>query len=388
MMSSTQPSNTPTVSEEEYRRRVSRAQVLLAARGLSALILTTEADIRYFTGFLTRFWESPSRPWFLVLPAVGRPIAVIPEIGAALMGRSWITDIRTWPSPDPVDDGLTLLADTLREVAGFRGRIGVPSGAESYLRMPLSGFESLKTLIAPLEISRAEGIVRDLRAIKSAAEIEMIRASCAIATRAFDRVGEIAQPGVPLAEVFRQFQILCLQEGADHVGYLAGGAGPGGYADVISPASDRPLQAGDVLMLDTGCVKEGYYCDFNRNFAIGAASDAQQSAHARLIEAVQAGMSVLRPGVSTREVFDAMADVCKLGPDAGRLGHGLGMQLTEGLSFSARDDGSVEAGMVVTLEPYVELPGGGIMVHEENFVVRADGPEALTRLSGPDLPVI
>ncbi len=62
----------------EFENRTSRAQRLMAENDISALLLTTEAEVRYYTGFLTRFWESPTRPWFVVLPASGAPIAVIP----------------------------------------------------------------------------------------------------------------------------------------------------------------------------------------------------------------------------------------------------------------------------------------------------------------------
>ena len=72
-----------TFPATEYQERVGRAQVMMAQSGLDALLLTTEPELRYFTGFLTRFWESPARPWFLIVPARGNPIAVIPSIGAA-----------------------------------------------------------------------------------------------------------------------------------------------------------------------------------------------------------------------------------------------------------------------------------------------------------------
>jgi Xaa-Pro aminopeptidase len=71
--------------------------------------------------------------------------------------------------------------------------------------------------------------------------------------------------------VFRRFQMLCLEEGADWVPYLAGAAGQGGYFDVISPATDAPLAPGDVLMLDTGAIRDGYFCDFDRNYSVGRA---------------------------------------------------------------------------------------------------------------------
>ena len=103
--------------EAEYRARLARAQALMDAAGLGAILITTDADIRWITGFLTRFWESPTRPWYVVIPAHGDPIAVIPSIGAPLMGSGWLRDIRTWAAPDYVDDGVSLLAEVLQEVA-------------------------------------------------------------------------------------------------------------------------------------------------------------------------------------------------------------------------------------------------------------------------------
>ncbi|MEY8840109.1 M24 family metallopeptidase, partial [Cribrihabitans sp. XS_ASV171] len=137
-------------------------------------------------------------------------------------------------------------------------------------------------------------------------------------------VPEIARVGVPLSEVFRRFQMLCLEEGADWVSYLAGGAGPDGYGDVISPATDAPLKAGDVMMLDTGVVRGGYFCDYDRNWSIGPASDAAKTGHARVIEATQAGFEAARPGTTAADLFHEMNAVLG-GGAAGRLGHGLGM---------------------------------------------------------------
>jgi Xaa-Pro aminopeptidase len=368
----------------EYQARVSRAQDMMAQAGLGALLLTTEPEIRYFTGFLTRFWESPSRPWFVVVPPVGAPVAVIPSIGAALMGATWITDIRTWPAPDPEDDGVNLLAATLDELA--QGDIGIPSGPETHLRMPQGDFARLQGKTARVFRDDA-GITARLRAVKSEAEIARIAHACQIAARAFDRVPEIAAPGVPLSQVFRRFQMLLLEEGADWVPYLAGGAGPLGYADVISPADETPLAKGDVLMLDTGAVWDGYFCDYDRNFALGPPDPRVASAHARLIEATQAGLAAAKPGVLACDVHAAMAQVCGAGEGAGRLGHGLGMQLTEGLSLTARDRTVLQSGVVITLEPGIETADGRILVHEENIVIRPDGAQPLSPLAD-DLTII
>jgi Xaa-Pro aminopeptidase len=366
--------------EAEYRARLARAQAAMAEAGLGALLLTTEPEFRYFSGFLTRFWESPSREWFLVIPAAGDPVAVIPEIGAALMASTWVADIRTWPAP--AGDGVPLLAEVLRELGG---PVGLPSGPESHLRMPLGDFARLKAAGGP-EFTDDAGIVAGLRAVKSDAEIDRIARACAVAARAFGRVGEIAGRGVPLDAVFRDFQRLLLAEGADWVPYLAGGAGPLGYADVISPARAEPLVPGDVLMLDTGAVCDGYFCDFDRNFAIGHAGEGARAAHARLIEATRAGLEAARPGARACDVWRAMADI--VGADDGRLGHGLGMQLTEGLSLRAGDESVLVPGMVITLEPVIATAPGRIMVHEEVIAITDGAARALSPLAGPELPVI
>lgn len=377
-------------ARSEYEGRVGRAQALMGEQGIDCLLLTTHPDLYYFTGFLTGFWESPTRPWFLLVPQSGQPVAVIPSIGEALMRKTWISDVRSWQSPDLTDDGVSLLAATIREILG-NGRIGIPDGHETHLRMPVADFGRLQNACKPVSIGGDGGIVRRLRMIKSDAEIGKIGMSCSIAGRAFARIGEIAAPGRPLAEVFRRFQMMCLEEGADQVRYLAGGAGPQGYDDVISPASEGPLAKGDVVMLDTGLVRDGYFCDFDRNFAIGQASDTIRSAHERLIEAAGAGFEAARPGASAADLFHAMDRVLTGGkaPEGnGRLGHGLGIQLTEWPSLIPSDTTLLEAGMVLTLEPGIATAGGNMLVHEENIVVTETGARWLTTPAAREIPVI
>ncbi|MEM8979800.1 MAG: Xaa-Pro peptidase family protein [Pseudomonadota bacterium] len=373
--------------EAEFVQRCERAQALMAKHNLAALLLTTEPEVRYFTGYLTRFWESPTRPWFLIVPAKGKPVAVIPSIGAALMGQTWIEDIRTWVAPDLIDDGIGLLGETLREVAGAKGVIGIPDGHESHVRMPLKDLDALRSELGAERFSGDQGILAELRMIKSDAEVAKIEEACAIAGRAFARAPSIARKGNGLDEVYRRFQMLCLEEGADWVPYLAGGAGKDGYGDVISPATQEPLRAGDVLMLDTGVVWDGYFCDFDRNWALGPPSAAVRDAHARLVEAVDATADIARPGKTASELFEVMNRSLGGGTDAGRLGHGLGMSLTEWPSLIATDHTVLESGMVLTLEPGLNI-GSKVMVHEENVLITEGTPRFLSPRIGPEIPVL
>ena len=90
---------------DEFEQRMARAQVVMCKLNLDGMLLTTETNVWYFSGYCTQFWQSPTRPWFLILPAVGKPIAVIPTIGIVGMSATWVDDVRTWPSPFPEDDG-------------------------------------------------------------------------------------------------------------------------------------------------------------------------------------------------------------------------------------------------------------------------------------------
>ncbi|MEO0830519.1 MAG: Xaa-Pro peptidase family protein, partial [Pseudomonadota bacterium] len=357
-------------AEAEFRARTARAQTLMENAGLSALLLTTAAEIQYYTGFLTRFWESPTRPWFVFIPANGDPVAVIPTIGVCLMAKTWITDIRSWNAPDYGDNGIGLLADALCEAVPQAGRIGMAHHIESHARVPLADLADLRGRLGGRCLTNDAAITRTLRMVKSEAEIAKISHAARIASRAFERVPQIARVGSALGEVFRAFQCLCLEEGADWVPYLAGAAGQNGYGDVISPATDEVLQASDVMMLDTGLVWDGYFCDFDRNFSVGEPSQSISDAHQTLLEATAAGFNVARPGNRMFDLYAAMAGVLGSRAGPGRLGHGLGVQLTEWPSILPTDDTVLEAGMVLTLEPCISTQTDKILVHEENIVIR------------------
>ncbi|WP_407492478.1 M24 family metallopeptidase [Pseudooceanicola sp. MF1-13] len=374
---------------DEFRGRVARLQHQMTADGLDALFLTSAADIFYVTGFLTRFWESPARPWFLIVPATGDPVAVIPSIGAELMGRTWVPTIRTWDAPHPSDDGVSLLVDTLCDLLPDTARIGVPMGLETHLRMPIGDYDRVAKSIAPRRFEDATDAVQRVREIKTDAEVEAIRTACTIAGRAFDRVPEFAAKGRPLDQIFRDFQSVLLQEGADWVSYVAGGTGPDGYTDVISPASDTPLEVGDILMLDTGAVRNGYFCDFDRNYAVGPSSDTARRVHDALWQATEDVLNALRPGMLASDVHRLLSEgLVKRGaqPGGGRLGHGLGITLTEWPSFTPLDGTPLREGMVLTLEPGAMTDQGRMLVHEENIVMRANGAELLSPRAPLELP--
>ena len=128
--------------------------------------------------------------------------------------------------------------------------------------------------------------------------------------------------------------------------------------------------------------------DFDRNYSVGPPSRDTRNAHAKLIKATHAAFEIASPGARASDLFQAMDQVVtggRGGSDAGRLGHGLGMQLTEPPSLISADDTVLEPGMVLALEPGIDTGQGRIMVHEENIVIRDTGAEWLSAPSGPDM---
>lgn len=379
-------------SAAEFESRTNKAQRLMAEAGIDALLLTTEPEVRYFSGFLTQFWQSPTRPWFLVIPASGKPIAVIPAIGADPMNKTWLDDVRTWSSPSPEDEGVSLLAEVLTEVGGHQFRLGIPEGPETHLRMPLADYRWLLRALPSVELVDATETVKTLRMVKSEAEIEKIAHVCDLISTVFESLPDELECGMTEVEVFRQFKIAALEQGVDDVPYLVGGAGPGGYQSIISPPSDRPIEPGDVLILDTGALFDGYSCDFDRNYGFHSATPASLQAYEQVFYATDAGFAAARPGATCSDVFDAMHEVLGSADDqdsnVGRMGHGLGMQLTEWPSNTAVDRTELLPGMVLTLEPSLGYGDGMTMVHEENILIEENGARFLSRRAPAKMPII
>ena len=369
----------------EFENRTARAQSMMLQSGIDALFLTTEADLRYYTGFRTLFWQSPTRPWFCIVPAQGKPIAIVPEIGAPLMKTTWVEDIRTWASPHENDDGISLVASSLAAYS----KVAMPMGRESIVRMAHLDLIDLQSRLQGVEFCDATPIIDAVRFVKSEAETEIQQKICGIASNAFAEAKNLFHEGQTLEAAFKAFKIELLKQGAEDVPYLVGGAGAGGYHDVISPPDETPLKNGDVFMLDTGATLQGYFCDFDRNFGIGSISSDVAKAHEKLWLATEAGLQAARPGATCAEIAKAMNSVLgeALG-NVGRCGHGLGTQLTETPSLIHWDHTQMKEGATMTLEPSVEIAGGGMLVHEENIVIRDGAPQLLSRRAPREMELI
>ena len=375
----------------EFETRVQRAQQIMQRKELDAVFVTTPPNVRYFTGFDSQFWESPTRPWFIVVPLSGKPIAVIPEIGAPEMALTWLNDIRTWPAPVPEDDGVSLLKETLDALPRRFGRIGAELGREMSLRMPVIDFLRLRDSLGS-EIVDGSPAIWQMRMVKTDAEIEHIHYICSIASDAYEALPTQIAAGESEREAVRKLRIDIARRGADATPFMPAISGPGGVAQIVCGPHDRIMEKGDILFIDTGSTFDGYFCDFDRNYAVGDLTPEAARAHEALWLATEAGIEAAVPGATTDDIWRAMnriiEDAGALGNNVGRLGHGLGLQLTEPPSHRPGDGTVIVENMVLTIEPGMEYALGKMIVHEENIAITRDGPRLLTKRAPREMPVI
>ena len=385
--------------ESEFKRRLAMLQNIMIRRNLGAVLFTSESEIRYFTGFMTQFWQSPTRPWYLIILSSGSPIAVIPTIGVPLMKDCFVGEIYSWSAPAEFDDGVTIVLKVIKEaLKSESNRLGLLMGRETVTRMPLSDIFKIKEALLGVEFIDIALEMQKIRMTKSSTEIEKIRYVCAVVSNVFATLSDWFIEDMKLIDLFRSFKIKALEMGVDDVSYLVGASGKGGYKDIIAPPTIQPVQNGDIFMLDTGCQWDGYFCDFDRNFAVNFATDEAFLAHTKLIDAIDKAVGVLKPGkVTSKDLYVAMDRVlrpdqgkaCSGGDDVGRYGHGLGIQLTESPSHTSWDETIIEPGMVLTLEPSIVYGKEKfLMVAEENIVVTESGVEFLSKRCERDLKVL
>ena len=376
---------------EEFEIRLERAQELLYENKLDALLITIPSNIRYFTGIDTHFWESPTRPWFLVVPLSGCLMAVIPEIGEKLFEKTFVKDIYTWSSPNIKGDDISPLKSLLDSMPSRFGAIGAELGKEMSIRMPVLDFGTLQSNFK-FNIVDGTSLIWKLRKVKTLNEIRKIEKVAQIVSDVFEKLPTFISADDSERDVAKKLKMEILKKGADNIPYLPVVSGVGGVSQIISNPTDKLISSGDFLFIDTGTTFDGYFCDFDRNFAIGQASDELKKTNEILWHATEEGIKNLVPGAKTKDIWKKInkkiEDFGFMIKGEGRYGHGVGLQLTEPPSISSFDNSIIQENMVLTIEPSLEYKPGKIIVHEENVFVSKDGPILLTKRAPKELPLI
>lgn len=393
------PQPVPAFPPAEFEDRIERARAAMRSARIDALLISGEPNFRYFTGDVSPSPYQPTRPKFFVLPLAGEPCAIVHEGGhIGLELTTWLKTFRTWPAPRPQDEGVSVVAETLRECATRFGRIGAELGPETRLGFPVADFLRLRDQLSPLQLVDAElPVLRHLRMLKSEAEIAKVRMICQIVSEGYDALTAQLEIGDTEWSACHKLQMEVLRRGASQAPKITGISGHYGYERSNVGPTDRVLGADDLLSIDSGCLYQFYWSDFCRHWAFGGVSDATRRAHEALYRATGIGIAAARPGRTMSEVWHAMAAALEAegfdtSSNVGRMGHGMGLSMPEPPSIGPGDHTVIEPGMILNIEPsaaYVAEDGRRkVMLHEEDIAVQAEGVEMLTLRAPAEIPVV
>jgi Xaa-Pro aminopeptidase len=266
----------------------------------------------------------------------------------------------------------------LKDLAGrLSGRIGFEADNVSY-----AGYETL--LAGSVEPIPRSGLVERLRAVKEPGELAAIKRACEITDRMFERLVEEPFAGRTEHEIAWTIVRLFQEVGADQVAFESIVASGPNAARPHSRATARKIGRGETVIIDTGCLVDGYTSDYTRTFVTGSVGEEIKEAYAVVLAAQQAGLAAIRAGVTGVEADGAARAVVDETSFAGTfghgLGHGLGLEVHEAPRMSTESTDTLAAGNVVTVEPGIYLEGRAGIRIEDNVVVTEAGSENYTGL--------
>ncbi len=245
-----------------------------------------------------------------------------------------------------------------------------------------AGFQDLRAACPEAEIVDVSEAVVQARQVKDAKEVETLRRACAIAVEAWEELLPYIQVGRSESEIAAELSYLMQQKGASGPSFRSIVASGPNSALPHYETADRRVQDGDFLLMDFGALYRGYASDVTRTVVVGRAGRKQRRIHEVVLDAQQAALAAMKPGVDGREVHLAAQRVIDATEFKDRfthgLGHSIGLAVHDGVAMRASVSLPLEEGMALTVEPGVYLPGYGGVRIEDDVLVTAEGVEVLT----------
>jgi Xaa-Pro dipeptidase len=396
-----------TMPRAEFQRRANRAKELLAKHKMDAMLLFSPQNWWYYGGW-TDVAQMHNWVWrsCMVISQDHDPILVGHGAFAWQTAlTTYIEDLRFWNETEtgkllgevilgkrPADDFWKLLSETLKDLKLNNGVLGIEKGPDIDTYLSFEEYDRLKDTLPGAKIVAADKLIWEQRSVKTPYEIDVIREGCKRACRVLKTAFESIRPGANELDVHQTFWRACADEGlfgspnaATWLCWTSNAAEQGGAFRWITGPVDRVIQEGDMGISDCGPTYKGYQMDFQRTFYVGNPPQKEIDLAKMAMEAEQATIDALKPGVTVGDAYTASLEALKkLDPMQDHIinfvGHGMGYSNHEPPWIIENEPTVVEEGMVFSVEVGAwdfEMQLVGAMP-EDIILVTKNGNENLT----------
>jgi len=361
----------------ERESRLERARSLMHENRIDAIALAGGTSLAYFTGIR---WGNSERLFTFVLPQKGRPFYVCPAFEEDRARESMAqapagleSKILTWQEDD---NPYALVAQGLRDAGFATGRLGIEE------RVPFVFSEGMRQASKGLALTSATPVTAGCRGIKSPAELKLMQLANDATLQVYEAAWKSLQPGMTNDE----FSDL-IAAGYRQTGFPGDASCQVDAWSALPHGSLRPqvIREGSIVLIDDGCVVEGYQSDISRTFVVGKPTDKMKRVFDTVHKAQSAALNAAKPGVPCQAV-DAAAR--KVVDDAGfgpgylhfthRVGHGIGMDGHEWPYLVKGNTQPLQANMTTSDEPGIYLRGEFGVRLEDDMYITPDGARWFT----------
>jgi Xaa-Pro dipeptidase len=360
--------------------RIKKVKSLMAEGGYESLFISPGPNQRYLTGL---HYDYPGDAWdtiitwdmitAAIIPLDGEPVLVAPRIS-----EKWVREVTKVDDVRPysgAENRKTILKDLLGDMRGILG-------TEEHL--PLKIYQQLVAAVPQTSIKNASEMLSHARLVKSEEEIECMRKAAGIVEKGVKVGREFIRESVTEKEVSVEVERAMREHGAEQISYCV--VQTGAKTATWDPPAECRVKKGDMFLMDLSATYDGYHADITRPTVVGEPSDKQEKVYKAVLEAQLKAIDTIRDGVRGGAVNDAARRVIdergygKYMPFG--IGHGLGLEAHETPHLTEYRDMemALRPGIVLTIEPTINLPGEfGIRI-EDDILVTSGGRESLTTL--------
>ncbi len=353
----------------DYPSRLRRLRARMSASRIPALLITHLPDVRYLSGFTGSNAALACTPKRAVLFTDGR---------YTVQARQEVSSMRV----------VIAKKSALLEACGLLAASGVASATIDADTLTMRQFESLRASLPAstrakfLNLTK-ESLVADLRMVKDEDELLLMQRAASIGDELFENILPFIEPGVAETDIAARLEHAARIAGVEAMSFPTIVASGSRSSLPHGTASTAKVPRRGFVTLDFGVILSGYCSDMTRTVHVGRPTPEEHAAYEAVSEAQEAGLSAALAGVTCGTVDKACRSVLNrhhLGKYfTHSTGHGVGLEIHEAPRVAKAQDAMLQAGMVITIEPGIYIPGDfGIRI-EDSVVVEAAGARILTR---------